>query len=113
MLHWKGAREGKLLLPFDVAGTPVWPPGAAPLIWRTVDGAGKIASYSVVRRPVAPEWRDKAPYCVALVDIASGHRLLTNIIDCDVEKVSIGALVQCDFVETDDPELGLVVFRMA
>jgi uncharacterized OB-fold protein len=113
MPHWKAARGGTLLLPFNAAGSPVWPPGAAPLTWRTVRGVGTIASYSIVRRPVAPEWKDKGPYCVAAVDLESGHRLLTNIINCDVEQVRIGAVVQCKFVETDDPELGLVVFRLA
>jgi uncharacterized OB-fold protein len=113
MPHWKAARERTLLLPYDPTGAPVWPPGAAPLTWRTVGGIGKIASYSIVRRPVAPEWKDKAPYCVAMVNLESGHRLLTNIIDCDVEQVRIGAVVLCEFVETNDPQLGLVVFRLA
>ena len=113
MPHWKAAREGTLLLPYDAAGLPVWPPGAGSLTWQAVSGMGKIASYSIVRRPVAPEWKDKAPYCVAVVELESGHRLLTNIIDCDVEQVRIGAVVQCAFVETNDPELGLAVFRLA
>lgn len=113
MPHWKAAREGTLLLPFDAAGAAVWPPGAGPLTWRTASGIGVIASYSVVRRPVTPEWKDKAPYCIALIDLSSGHRLLTNIIDCEVEEVRIGARVHSALVETTDPELGLVVFRLA
>ena len=111
--HWKAAREGRLELPFDKpTGRPVWPPGDGELEWRECDGAGIIASFSIVRRPVQPEWQEKAPYCVAMIDLPSGHRLLSNVVDCDVEALHIGAPVRCAFVATSDPELGLPVFRL-
>lgn len=111
--HWKAARQGRLLLPFDAAsGRPVWPPGDGELEWRECDGAGIIASFSIVRRAVQPEWQDKAPYCVGMIDLPSGHRLLSNVVACDMEALRIGARVRCLFVETSDAELGLPVFRL-
>jgi hypothetical protein len=110
--HWQAARRGELLLPFDPAGRPVWPPGAGKLEWRTCEGDGTIASFSVVRRPVQPEWSDRAPYVVAMIDLPSGHRLLSNVVDCDPRQVAIGMRVRCGFIETSDPALGLPVFRL-
>ncbi len=117
--HWQAARQGILRLPFNsVTGAPAWPPSSAPtndggtIEWRDCPTGGTIVSFSIVRRPVQPEWQDKAPYVVALIDLDAGIRMLSNIVDCDPETVAIGARVQCQFVETTDPELGLPVFRL-
>ncbi len=117
--HWVAARQGVLRLPFcSVTGKPIWPPSSAAsnvggsLEWRDCPGGGTVASFSIVRRPVQPEWNDKAPYVVAMIDLDVGVRILSNIVDCDAESVRIGARVRCMFVETTNPELGLPVFRL-
>lgn len=117
--HWVAARQGVLKLPFNrETGRPVWPPapvggdGAGGLEWRDCAGGGTVAGFSIVRRPVQPEWQDKAPYVVAMIDLDVGVRMLSNIVDCDPDAVRVGARVHCAFVETSDPELGLPVFRL-
>lgn len=117
--HWVAARQGMLKLPFcSVTGRLVWPPSAAvsnvggSLEWRECPGGGTVAGFSIVRRPVQPEWQDKAPYVVAMIDLDAGVRMLSNIVDCNPETVRVGARVHCGFVETTDPELGLPVFRL-
>lgn len=117
--HWHAARAGRLAMPFCDCGHANWPaadlcPGCgAPPQWRDCAGTGTIVTFSIVRRPVQPEWQTEAPYVVALVALDEGPRLLTNIVDCDPETVAIGQRVTARFVETTDPELGLVVFRPA
>jgi uncharacterized OB-fold protein len=117
--HWKAARDGRLLLPFcETNGHFAWPPAAAcptcgaKLAWRESSGRGSVVTFSIVRRAVQPEWKDKGAYVVAMVALDDGGRLLSNIVDCDPDKVTIGARVDCAFVETTDPELGLPVFRL-
>ena len=117
--HWKAAREGRLLLPFCIAdGHFCWPPAQrcptcqSPVFWKESTGAGAVETFSIVRRPVQSEWKDKAPYVVAFVKLDDGGRLLSNIVDCVPENVRCGARVSCGFVETTDPELGLPVFRL-
>lgn len=117
--HWKAAHEGRLLLPFcEANGHFAWPPGkhcptcGSPLAWRESKGEGKIVTFSIVRRAVQPEWKDKGPYVVAMVALDDGGRLITNIVDCDPDAVRCGARVVCTFVQTTDPELGLPVFRL-
>ena len=117
--HWKAAREGRLLLPFCKAnGHFAWPPGrvcptcSSELVWRESNGEGMVVTFSIVRRAVQPEWKDKGAYVVAMVTLDDGGRLISNIVDCDPDAVKCGARVTCAFVETTDPELGLPVFRL-
>jgi uncharacterized OB-fold protein len=37
--------------------------------------------------------RDRAPYPVALVELAEGPRIMTNIVNCDPYDVTVGAAV--------------------
>lgn len=41
--------------------------------------------------------RDKVPYAVAVIDLDEGVRLLTDIVDCPVDQVRIGARVEVRF----------------
>jgi uncharacterized OB-fold protein len=118
--HWKAAREGRLLLPFCTTHHHFcWPPARrcpachSPVEWKESGGAGVVETFSIVRRAVQPEWKDKEPYVVAFVRLDDGGRLFSNIVDCAPESVRCGARVTCCFVETTDPELGLPVFRLA
>lgn len=118
--HWKAAREGRLVMPVCAAcGSVEWPPArvcrkcGGAIRWDERDGKGTVVTFSIVRRAVQPEWKERAPYVVALIDLDGGGRLLSNVIDCEPERVRIGARVTCGFVETSDPELGLPVFRLA
>jgi uncharacterized OB-fold protein len=117
--HWKAAHDGRLLLPFCTTNHHFcWPPAQrcptchGSIAWRESGGAGVVETFSIVRRPVQPEWKDREPYVVAFVRLDDGGRLLSNIIDCPPEDVHCGARVTCTFVETTDPELGLPVFRL-
>ena len=57
----------------------------------TASGKGKIYSFSVVRRT-------ERPYAVAYVQLAEGPTMLTNIVDCDLEKLAIDQSVEVIFV---------------
>ena len=48
--------------------------------WIEASGKGTIYSYSVMRR--AP-----VPYAMAYVTLAEGPRMVTNIVDCDFDKL--------------------------
>ena len=64
-------------------------------------GRGKVYTYSVVRQNQMPRFRDAVPYVVAYVQLEEGPQLLTNIVDCDPDVVSIGMPVRVDFVSTE------------
>lgn len=66
-------------------------------------GRGSVYTYSVVRQNQMPAFAAAVPYVVAYVELEEGPQLLTNIVDCDPESVSIGMPVRVDFVPTPTP----------
>ena len=63
-------------------------------------GRGEVYTYSVVRQNQMAAFRDAVPYVVAYVELEEGPQLLTNIVGCDPDSVSIGMPVRVDFVQT-------------
>ena len=64
-------------------------------------GRGEVYTYSIVRQNQMPRFRNALPYVVAYVQLEEGPQLLTNIVDCDPDTVSIGMSVRVDFVSTE------------
>lgn len=62
--------------------------------WVESEGRGTIYSYSVMRRGDV--------YAIAYVRLAEGTTLLTNIVDCDFDKLAIGQEVKLRFVSQAD-----------
>jgi len=63
--------------------------------WVEASGRGTIYSYSVMRR--APE-----PYAVAYVTLAEGPTMITNLVECDFDRLRIGQQVRIAFTPSDD-----------
>lgn len=50
---------------------------------------------------------------IAVVELAEGPRLMTNIVGCEPDAVSVGMAVVADFEPIDDSDLSLPVFSPA
>jgi uncharacterized OB-fold protein len=95
---WDAAAEGKLLYKKCAAcGEPhFYPRSHCPFCfsnrteWQEASGRGTVYTYSVMRR--AP-----VPYCIAYVELAEGPRIMSNIVDCDLDTVHIGQAVRLVF----------------
>ncbi|MER5870091.1 OB-fold domain-containing protein [Streptomyces sp. NPDC002044] len=122
---WDGVREHRLLIQRCTAcATPrfPWLPGCnscASLDWDTVEasGAATVFSYVVMHHPPFPAFTAHeqsaaagGPYAVALVELAEGVRMITNITGVPYDKVRIGLPVHLEFLRVDD-DLELPVFR--
>ena len=79
------------------------------LVWENASGAGTIASYTVVRRGVSADF--EAPYVIALIDLAEGPRMMSQIIDADPDALAVGFSVKADFAAWSE-EITLPVFRL-
>jgi hypothetical protein len=92
---WDAAAAGQLLVKKCLACGEVhfYPRSLCPFChsdrteWKKAGGQGTIYSYSVMRR--APE-----PYAIAYVTLDEGPTMLTNIVDCDLDAIRIGAAVR-------------------
>ena len=99
---WDAAREGRFLVPLCAAcGRAHWYPRAIcpfcagdKVEWRKASGKGTIYTFSVMRRV-------KEPYAIAHVTLAEGPTMLTNIVNCDFDKLHIGQPVAVVFQETE------------
>jgi hypothetical protein len=68
----------------------------------TLPDTGKLITFSVIR--VAPsQFVDQAPYAIGIAELTNGVKLLAQITDCDVDKLSVGMEIRIEFrrVQTD------------
>lgn len=78
--------------------------------WDTVQANGQatVYSYVVAHHPKHPAF--EYPLIVAVVELAEGTRLITNLVGIAPEEVEIGMPVRLEWLDADD-ELTLPVFR--
>ena len=62
--------------------------------WHATAGTGTIYSYSVMRRA-------EVPYAIAYVTLDEGPTMMTNLVDCDFDRLKIGQRVKVAFTPTD------------
>ncbi|MEV4921949.1 bifunctional MaoC family dehydratase N-terminal/OB-fold nucleic acid binding domain-containing protein [Streptomyces roseoverticillatus] len=113
---WEGVAAHKLLIQRCTACGTLrfpWLPGCGRCGspgWRTVEacGSGTVHSYVVVHHPPFPAF--DPPYAVALVELAEGVRMISNITGVPYDAVRIGMSVDLEFIRVDG-EWELPVFR--
>jgi len=61
------------------------------LEWRPASGAGEVYAVSVQHQPAMPlpAFSD-GPYAVALIELAEGVRVMSNVVGCPPEEVVVG-----------------------
>ena len=75
-------------------------------------GRGTVYSFTVTHQNQAPGFREELPYVLAVVELAEGPRLMTNIVECAPDAVRIGMPVEVVFDDVT-PEVTLPKFRPA
>jgi len=80
--------------------------------WLRASGRGTVYSFTVTYQNQAPGFRDQLPYVLAIVELAEGVRLMTNVVGCPPEQVRIGMAVEVVFDDVT-PEVTLPKFRPA
>lgn len=75
-------------------------------------GTGEIYSYTVLTG--LENWpEDALPVVLAYVELDEDVRLMTNVVDCDPEALSIGDDVRVAFVDTEREDVAIPVFEPA
>lgn len=117
---WAAAREHQLLLQHcqDCDKSIHYPRVACPhcaserLDWRAASGRGTIYSYTVVINNAPSAFLADMPYVVAVIELAEGVRMLSNVIDCDPQALRCDMPVEVVFEKLND-EFTLPKFRPA
>ncbi len=102
--YWDAAAEGKLLIKkCDSCGEyHYYPRILCPFCmsdktnWIEAKGTGRIYTYSVMRRGV--------PYAIAFVSLDEGPKMMTNIVDCDLDTLGINQRVKVVFKQSGDQD---------
>ena len=112
---WDGLRERKLLLPrCQACGHAFFYPRvlcprchARDIGWIQASGRGKLHAFEIAYQAFHKAWKIKPPYVLAMVELAEGPRLMTNVVGCEPEGVHVGMPVQVTFDHHDDVWLPL------
>jgi len=97
-VFWDAAAAGRLMIGKCTACGQVhyYPRAICPYCYsdktelQPASGNGTVYTYSVMRR--AP-----IPYAIAYVTLQEGVSMMTNIVDCDLDKIRIGQAVRLVF----------------
>lgn len=100
---WEGCRRGELRYQrcLTCSAALFDPPlrcrecGGSTLEWQVSAGRGEIYSWSTVWRAQTPAFT--VPYVAAIVTLDEGYAMISNIIGCRVEEVTVGLAVEVEF----------------
>lgn len=117
---WDAAREGKLLLRrcATCGEAHYYPRPFCPkcwsgdVTWEEASGAATLYTWSVVHRNDLPPFPERVPYVAAVVDLAEGPRMMTNVVDCEFDDLEVGMTLAVAYREISD-EVTIPVFRPA
>jgi uncharacterized OB-fold protein len=117
--YWESAARGELRIQAcDDCGALCHPP--SPLcpachsprrVTRAMSGRGHVASFIIVHHPPNP-WVE-LPIAVVDVELDEGPQVTSNVVDVAFEDIDIGLEVEVLFAATEDPTLGVPLFRPA
>src|SRR5690625_1569531 len=115
---WEGCNKGKLLIQYcsDCDQHIYYPRELCPhcmsnaIEWVESKGKGKVYSYTIAHRPAGPAFKNDVPYIVALIDLVEGVRMISNVINVDIDKVRCDMDVEVVFEKIDD-EITLPLFQ--
>jgi uncharacterized OB-fold protein len=117
---WTAANRRELLIKrCDACGRPhFYPRPFCPHCWSTdvrweaASGQATVYSFSVVRQNDTPQFANRVPYIAAIVELAEGPRMTTNLVGVDSAEVHVGMAVTVDFSPAGPDGASLVpVFR--
>ncbi len=78
--------------------------------WVVACGRGRVRSWTVVRHPVSPAYAAETPYVIALIELAEGPVMMSQLRHGGSLEVTSGMAVQVAF-EPWSEHLNLPVFR--
>ncbi|MFJ8465475.1 Zn-ribbon domain-containing OB-fold protein [Streptomyces swartbergensis] len=113
--YWEAAAEGRLLIRRCRACGRAhhYPREFCPhcwsedVTWEPASGRATLYTWSVVHRNDLPPFADRTPYVAAVVDLAEGPRMMTEVVGMgSAGELSAGAELEVAFRE------GIPVFRV-
>ncbi len=70
--------------------------------WAEASGKGTLYTWSVIYSNDMPPFKDRVPYVAAIVDLAEGPRMATNVVECPFDELKVGMALQVVFRPISD-----------
>ena len=110
MEFWEAAKEERLLIKhcLDCDAYSYYPRPFCPKCWSEqvewfdASGEATLYTWSVIYSNDQPPFRDRVPYVAAIVDLAEGPRMMTNVVDCPFEELQVGMALKVTFQPISD-----------
>lgn len=110
--YWDAAAEGKLVVQRCSSCDEFWfyprlvCPGCMGIefVWDDASGRATLYSYIRIARPV-PGWEGEAGYVVAMVELAEGPRMMTNILTDQPELLELDMPLRVVFEDRDGTKI--------
>lgn len=107
---WDGLREGRLLIKrcASCGRAHYYPRTFCPHCWSTdvdweeASGQGTVYTFSVVHQNDLPPFNERVPYVAAIVELDEGPRMMTNIVDCELDGLAVGQRVEVTYRALSD-----------
>ncbi|MCJ7673111.1 MAG: Zn-ribbon domain-containing OB-fold protein [Acidimicrobiia bacterium] len=117
---WDAAREERLLVKrcADCGEAHFYPRPFCPrcwsedVTWEEASGDATLYTWSTVHVNDLPPFPERVPYVAAIVELAEGPRMMTNVVDCDDAQLEVGMALHVRYRELDD-EFSIPVFAPA
>ncbi|MFF1354115.1 Zn-ribbon domain-containing OB-fold protein [Streptomyces sp. NPDC058297] len=77
--------------------------------WERASGTAVLYTWSVVHRNDLPPFGTRTPYIAAVVDLAEGPRMMTEIVDAEGAELRVGMPLEVTFRQVED--FSVPVFR--
>jgi uncharacterized OB-fold protein len=85
--------------------------GAASPPFVDASGRGTVRSFTIIRRAVSSAFEPEVPYVVALIELAEGPTMMSNIVGSPIDAISIGVPVELTF-ERRSETINIPQFRL-
>ncbi|MFP1626432.1 Zn-ribbon domain-containing OB-fold protein [Streptomyces sp. 5K101] len=82
------------------------------VVWERASGRAVLHTWSVVHRNDLPPFGDRVPYTAAVVELAEGPRMMTEVVACAAADLAVGMRLVVAF-RTGQDGVTVPVFRPA
>jgi uncharacterized protein len=115
--YWQSAADGQLVVQrcTDCGRCQFYPRALCAACtgeteWVAATGRGTLHTFTVIRQNRSEAFAHLSPYAVGIVELEEGVRMMSNIIDCDVEQLHVDMELEVVLIRAAD-DVGLPFWR--
>jgi hypothetical protein len=78
--------------------------------WIDASGRGTLHTYTIIRQNRSPAFAALSPYAVGIVELDEGVRMMSNIVECEIDELEVGMALEVLLLKAAD-DVGLPFWR--